>query len=258
MGDLTNYRRPAVSRRRAPTGIEKCSIYDPPTSKPTGMDFVHYDPMGRVDTLRHIHAKKPHLYRIALNAQLAYLKVKNFEPTYQRIILASYDLNMRLDDNDQIVFEFTKAKTLRNLIKDAVLDKVLDEVEGNLSTALKKRFMSKKGLARYTKFSIVVDHLMMVYGIYKNIDNVDLVTHQTGRRAKEAKEKKLRFCTTVIAVARLRSANNPRVSKVSRYIYNQFQEFDTKWQAWSAWQIEEERLAGRFKARPGRPLIGPR
>lgn len=216
---------------------------NPNSSRGTiGLKFSVSDPFPN------IHSQSPALYKYAIGAHRAYFKVKSFEKTYQKVISSLSDTFMSLDESGKLQFKMASPKSLSKLISDAIIKKVGDEIEGKILEQLKQKMMSTRDLSRYVKFMAVMNNLVILHTIYKDIDNKDLVNNQKGSRRKEADKLKISFLLKTLAIAKVGNAKSPKIVDTHIQLWNQFQDFEKKYSVWMDWQIREEKLAGTYKS----------
>jgi len=188
----------------------------------------------------------------------AYIKVKKFSKTYAKIILASSDVLLGLDERGKISMKFTQPKSTATLITDFVAARVLDKLKGEtLDAAMEQIWMKHVNVEdkvieinRFKFFGLILSHVVFLHQIYKDIDAKDLVNHQFGKRRKEAREKKILFCISAIAASRAQSILSQQFTNLKISIWKDFYDFEKKNAAWLKWETMEQKLAGTYHAEP--------
>jgi len=237
----TNYflRRQPNASRFTPLSRNTCN---PNSSRGTlGLKLAVSDPFPQ------IHLQAPGLYKHAMEAQRAFYRVVAFKKTYQSVISAMPDTSLSLDRSGKLQIKMTNPKSLSKLISDAIMKKVGDEITGKAFEELREKMMSKRDLTRYAKFMAVMNSLVTLHTIYKDIDNEDLVNKQKGSRRQEAEKLKINFLIKTLAVARVGNASSPKTEQTHLRMWKQFHDYQKKYFALMEWQTREEKLAGTYK-----------
>lgn len=247
MSGRASFHRP--SQFSSHTGTQ-CSATSP---GPIGIPLFEIDVELRADEFPHIAKRNAELHRLAIRSGKELSRVRDFKKTYAKVQKVLSDVSLKLDETGKLTMAFTKPKTASELVSDAVVAKLADEMKSKMNKG-SDLFTSERGKAQFNKFNVVLSQLVILLEIRKGIDSRELVAQQWSKRRNEAMSKKVKFCLAAIAANRLGTSKTTQYTDLYISLWKKYEDFESKLNAWLRYVELEDRLAGTYRVVPEKKM----